>query len=204
VAGMAFQEALDKGVVGDPKLIRRRMSCLRKPSDVLNFGSHAIDQIIWLTGGRKPKEVSATIQFPHEVYDGPAGFFSLVLRYDDGLLAQVEILPNPTQVNYFYAAGTEGSYHQDWIDNMADLFRKQMQLEVQDPTWLPERFEGLFPTIFRNMGSPYYLCYEKMYEHLAGGKEQPVSREDTLLQLAILEAMFQSARENRTVEFQAP
>ena len=78
--------------------------------------------------------------------------------YADGLLAQAEILPNPTQINYCYAAGTEGSYRQDWIDNMADLFRKQMQLEVEDPTWLPDRFEELFPHIFRNAGSAYYLC----------------------------------------------
>lgn len=201
VAFLTFQQALEDGIVGEPRLIRRRISTGIRPGELLNFGSHVIDQIICLTGGETPTEVSAVIQFPDEAYDGPAGFFKVLMRYEDGLVAEVEQLPNPDpiQVNYFYAAGTKGSYQQDWADNMADLFRKQMMLDVEDKMWLPRRFEELFPHIFRNMGSLYYMCYQKMHEHLVGGKEPPVSKEDTLLQFAIIEAMFKSARENRTV-----
>ena len=204
VSFLIFQQALKDGIVGQPRLIRRRVTTGKRPGNLLDFGSHVIDQIVCLTGGKPPKEVSAVIQAPEAEYDGPAGFFKLALRYDDGLVAEVEQVPNPTQINYLYAAGTEGSYHQEWADNMADLFRKQMMLNCAQDTWLPSSFEDKFPNIFRDIGSLYYMCYVKLYEHLVCGAEPPVSKADTLLQFAIIEAMFKSARENRTIAFVAP
>lgn len=203
VSFLVFKQALKDGIVGRPRLIRRCVTTGRRPGNLLDFGSHVIDQIICLTGGRPPEEVSAVIQNPEVPYDGPAGFFKLALRYDDGLIAEVEQVPNPMQVNYLYAAGTEGSCHQDWADNMADLFRKQMMLNCTEDMWLPSSFEDLFPNIFRDVGALYYTCYEKLYEHLVCGAQPPVSKEDTLLQFEIIEAMFKSARENRTVQFSA-
>ncbi len=206
VALLVFRQALQDGIVGEPRLIRRRVSTGIKPSELLNFGSHIIDEMICFTDGRAPKEVCAVIQHPEAAYDGPAGFFKLYLRYEDGLVGEVEQLPNPgkVQINYIYVAGTEGSYQQDWADSVADLFRKQMMLDCEDKWWLPKSFEKLFPNIFRNDGSLYYMCYQKLYDHLVGGEEPPVSRSDTLLQFAIIEAMFKSAREKRAVEFSAP
>jgi len=204
VSFLAFQQALKEGIVGQPRLIRRRVTTGKVAGNLLDFGSHVIDQIVCLTEGSAPKEVSAVIQNPQAAYDGPAGFFKLALRYEDGLVAEVEQVPNPTQINYLYAAGTEGSYHQEWADNMADLFRKQMMLNCADNKWLPSSFERFFPGIFRNIGSLYYMCYVRLYEHLVGGAQVPVRKEDTLLQFAIIEAMFKSARENRTIQFCAP
>ena len=203
-AFLAFRQALQDGILGDLRLLRRRVTTGRGPGNLLDFGSHVIDQVICLTGGRAPAEVSAVIQNPQAEYDGAAGFFKLVMRYPEGLMAEVEQTPHPTQVNYFYGAGTQGSFQQDWADNMADLFRKQMALNCPDNTWLPACFEELFPGIFCTIGSLYYLCYVKLYEHLAEGAPPPVSREDTLLQFAIIEAMFESARSNRTVALRAP
>jgi len=206
VSFLVFRQAIKEGIVGEPRLIRRRVSAGIKPSDLLDFGSHIIDQMICITDGKTPKEVSAVIQHPEAAYDGPAGFFKLSLRYEDGMLGEVERLPNPgkIQINYHYVAGTEGSYRQDWADSMADLFRKQMMLDCKDKMWLPGSFEELFPGIFRRDGSLYYMCYQKFYEHIVGGEGPPVSKEDTLLQFAIVEAMFKSAREKRAVELSAP
>lgn len=92
----------------------------------------------------------------------------------------------------------------DWADNMADLFRKQWALDCPDKIWLPSGFGERFPDIFTNDGSLYYRCYERLYDHLVEGAPPPVSREETLLQFAIVEAMFRSARERRTVSLEKP
>ena len=203
VAFLVFKQSLEDAVLGDPLVIRRRITCGKEPKDLLNMGSHIIDQMICLTDGEVPTEVSAVVQNPQCEYDGPAGFFKLQLRYKDGKIGEIEMLPNAgSQSNYFYVAGSNGSFTQDWADNMADLFRKNMKLNGNDAKWLPSTFQNIFPDIFQDGGSLYYHCYEAIYDHIVNGAPPPVPKRHTLLQLALVEAMFASAREGRTLPFQ--
>ena len=199
VSFLAFKQALDEGVVGTPRLLRRRITCSMKPDLLMNMGSHLVDQLICLTGGVRPTEVSAIMQDPSTPYDGSAGYFKAALRYPGGLVAEAEMLPSGQYVGYAYAVGERGSFRVDWADNMADLFRKNWALDCPDKTWLPSDFGKRFPDIFTNNGSLYHVYYEQLHAHLASGAPAPVSRDDTLLQFAIVEEMFRSAREGRTV-----
>jgi predicted dehydrogenase len=208
IAFMAFKEALDTGVVGEPGVIVRHTNCGVEPDDFLDFGSHIFDQIVCLIGDRTIVEVSGAVQQPGMKYDvGSFGWYHAEVRCDDGLVAIAEKLPYPEQRSFFYAAGDKGMFQHDWCDSRNDILRKMTKRmgATVPPVWCAGFLGEHFPGFHDGPDATFYhLCYKRMHEHLVEGAPPPVPAADTLRAFALMEAMMESAITGKAVSFVEP
>ena len=206
MAFQAFCEVVRSGAVGRPLLIvmHKQMGIT---ADVFhNFASHWVDMAVSLTAGEVLAEVSAVVQDTQGLTTTP-GFWEAGLRYASGLTVRISFLPdaNAPEPQFWYVAGTEGSYHLNWFDIPDDLIRKQCRWSHksnQAPP-VPKRFgiidhdEGRERSNTTSVG-----FYRNVSAALRGEAEQEITVEDIVEQLRIFEAIWQSARVGRAVRFE--
>ena len=197
VATIALRQAVDAGKVGTLRYARVRRPCGGGHEQVLNIGSHLLDQLLYVVGDTVP--VEATGHFLAEVGSiQEAGNLYAAVRFANGVLGVVELCQDNRGpgCHDYQVAGTIGAVYFEWADLTADLVRQKMRVVGDDTMWLPDLFEGIdTPVDFYTMLEDRY--YRNVYATLREGAAPLISKQDILHQFAIYEAVLRSSRSGR-------
>jgi predicted dehydrogenase len=171
-----------------------------------DLGSHLVDQMLWLLG--PATSVDAQLDF----VDLPAGktdaSFTITLRHESGTHSHISASKlNHLNVREFRAYGDAGSYVASGTDVQAQAIFAGHR-PVDDPeAWGYDRkeFWGTLRTAAGDEKVPseqgrYQDYYEAFARAVHEGGPPPVTAEDGVRTLAVLDAARTSATEGRTVE----
>lgn len=173
---------------------------------VYDLGPHLIDQALVLFG--MPEKVFATLAITRE-QSKVDDYFEILLYYKN-LLARLKASYFAREsVPSYIVNGTKGTF----LKSRADVQEAMLQAghTPGSPDWgtEPEKEQGLLHTeidgkIMREhvqtLQGNYFDYYDGMYEAITTGREVPVSVEDGVLVMKIIEAVFKSHQEKRIVE----
>jgi predicted dehydrogenase len=215
---LSVKDALDKGIVGrvaqfDCRMQRYRPNVRKRwreepgPGAGLWFdlGPHLIDLTIHLFG--RPQAISADLAILREG-GGTDDWAHAVLTYPDmrvtleaSLLAAGAL---PRSVLY----GTEGT----WAKYGADVQETQLQEKMSplDPRFGVDTSRNVFysgdgsQTELESVDGNQLSFYSAVRDVIVHGAEPPVSLDDALAVMTILDASFQSAKEGWTVPLVFP
>jgi len=193
---LTVQNALERGLVGEPRLIRNEYQAGYEGS-AYDWGIHIIDQSVCLSQGRRFVEISATMARSDP--DDPLaakGFFTARLRTDDGLIHDVSSLPAIQGTCYrpgvmvprFVLTGTAGTMIQRWCQRPQDAFGDSVRFESSDPGVPPL---GDPPFIEAVLKIPDF--YTLLHGALREGTEVPVSAESARRNVGLWELICESA-----------
>lgn len=177
-----------------------------------DWGVHMLDQLLWLIG--KPvRSVYAKISTIHseEVDD----YSKLLLTFDDGLTAQVEVATfGPIARPRFNFYGTQGAAVLEEMDWPVMKVRRVSASEYEPnecPAYLEsevitrhqrihkvKRFEEFYETS-NDTEHGWHHYYEHFKNTLDGKEELLVKPEQVLQCMRVIDAAFESARENKVV-----
>ena len=171
-----------------------------------DLGSHLVDQMLWPLG--PATSVDAQLDF----VDLPAGktdaSFTITLRHESGMHSHISASKlNHLNVREFRAYGDRGSYVASGTDVQAQAIFAGHR-PVDDPqAWGYDRkeFWGTLRTAAGEEKVPseqgrYHDYYEAFARAAHEGAPPPVTAEDGVRTLAVLDAARTSATEGRTVE----
>lgn len=171
-----------------------------------DLGSHVVDQALWLLGP------VASVDAQLDMIDLPEGptdaGFCLTLRHQGGVHSHISASKlNRVAIREFRAYGENGSYISSTTDIQAqDIFAGRRPID--DPEgwghepeanwgWLRTR-DGVDKRVPSEQGR-YHDYYEAFAEAVRTGGTPPVTAEDAIATLAVLDAARASAEQGRTV-----
>ena len=190
-----MKSLLERGVVGDVILVNAAKAGPEHPltswrsqpdkggGQLLWLGSHITDQLLWLIGD-EPERVYGEIYWHRDT--GADQNTAYTIRFKSGVIANVLCSQNVTTgVDFVEIIGSAGRIKADWPSNVVEV-----QSEV-----LPEYKH---PTTIR----PRTLSNPQMYqdemrawlESVAQRREPPITVDDGVNVLAIIDAVFESGR----------
>lgn len=172
---------------------------------VYDLGVHLIDQALYLFG--KPQAVYADVRYQHDgalVDDN----FDIQLYYANGFKAVLKATkyarePNPTLSLH----GKLGSYVKQNADIQEELLKNGVQL-VGDWNAEAEDQWGILHTEingevvrkpYPNAHASYQDLFDDLYQVITTGSEPTIKLDEVIEVLKIIEAVFESAVENRRV-----
>jgi predicted dehydrogenase len=170
-----------------------------------DLGSHVVDQALWLLG----PVISVDAQL--DMADLPEGRtdagFVLTLRHASGVHSHISASKlNRIAVREFRAYGENGSYVSSTVDIQAqDIFAGRRPADdLAGWGYEPEESWGWLRTREGDARIPseqgrYHDYYEAFAEAVRKGSAPPVTAEDAIATLAVLDAARISAEEGRTV-----
>ncbi len=172
-----------------------------------NLGPHLIDQAVVFFG--KPEAVFADIRKVRN-NSNVDDYFEIIMYYDDVKVrlhsSYLVRSPNPR----FVLHGTLGSFIKYGLDPQEEAMKKgaipgSTGWGVED-----ERFRGILETELegkyikqkiKTEAGNYLKYYDGIYSSIREGKPEPVSPEDALINIKIIELANQSATDRKSVEF---
>ncbi len=172
-----------------------------------NLGPHLIDQAIVFFG--KPEAVFADIR---KIRDNSTvdDYFEIILYYSNIKVrlhsSYLVRSPNPR----FVLHGTLGSFIKYGLDPQEDAMKKGGVPGTPEWGEEAERFRGVLETEtggkyikqkIKTEAGNYLKYYDGIYASIREGKAVPVSPEDALINIRIIELAYQSATERKAVEF---
>jgi predicted dehydrogenase len=116
---------------------------------------------------------------------------SFTLRFPNGILATGSASWNYSLQNYFRVGATKGYFELEPATSNANL---RMYVKQENPTLIGERF---FPSI-----DQIPVMFDHFSECILENKEPVTNGEEGLKDLKVIEAIYQSIRENRPVAIQ--
>lgn len=171
-----------------------------------DLGSHLVDQVLWLLG----PAVSVDAQL--DVQDLPGGRtdvgFVLTLRHQSGVYSHLSASKmNRLATREFRAYGTAGSYVCVSSDVQAQwIFAgRRPAHDLTGWGYEPTEHWGTLSTEEGKQCVPseqgcYHAYYEDFAHALRTGDQPPVTAEEAIATLVVLDAARQSAEEGRTVQ----
>lgn len=194
---------------------RYRMELSQKPHKeqkqpgvglLFDLGPHLIDQAIHLFG--KPKSVFARIQ-AHRIGSEIDDYFSIQLLYDNFNCTLKSSLLVREPLPAFQLHGTLGSFIKSRSDVQEELLKKEARFVLEDWGSESENEGGILhiekegKSLYQRIQSPrgqYQEFYRQVYKWLKGKGATPVSLEDSLLVMQILEASDKSERTGSIIQ----
>lgn len=173
-----------------------------------DLGSHIVDQAIWLMG--PVKSVYAQLNFVDLPVGPTDASFMLTLTHHNGTHSYV----SATKINHMKCRelrlyGDEGSYLSHGTDVQAqDVYAgKRPADDLAGWGYEPrESWGSLHKTdgdaLVPSEQGAYHQYYQQFAEAVRNGTPPPVTTEQAISVLAVLDAAFISARENRVVELE--
>lgn len=173
---------------------------------VKDLGPHLIDQALFLFG--MPTAVFGTLAITRE-QSQVDDYFEILLYYKNFLVRLKASYFAREPVPSFILNGTKGTF----LKSRADMQEASLQAS-QKPSSLnwgaePESEYGLLHTEIdgkivreriRSLPGNYYDYYDGVYQSIIHGDALPVSGEDGIRVMQIIEAVFQSHQEKRIVD----
>ncbi len=170
-----------------------------------DLGSHIIDQSIWLMG--PVKTVHAQLNFVQLPVGQTDASFVITLTHENGTHSYV----SATKVNRLVCRelrlyGEKGSYLSQGTDVQAQAIFAGKRPADDLANWGYEQPDRL-GTLHNEQGDEkvaseqgaYHAYYEAFAAALRDGSEPPVTTDQAIAVLAVIDAAFISARENRVV-----
>lgn len=217
---LAVKNAISDGCIGKPFLIESRVMgsrgvpcgwrCYKVAGGgmILDWGVHLIDQIMRMVD-EPVKSVYAhmfSLTTP-EVDD----YFKLMLRFESGLSAHIEVgTKNYIKLPRWYALGEGGSLEiSDWDSDCRVVRAKDVHIDWEEDivytsagptkTMAPRPKETLEEIIIERPVSDYSLFYANFLKHIDGEAPLEVKPEEALRVLKVIEAAFESNRSGDAV-----
>ncbi|MCG9792014.1 Gfo/Idh/MocA family oxidoreductase [Flavobacterium algicola] len=174
---------------------------------VKDLGSHLIDQALTLFGF--PQAVNADIRITreHSVVDDSLDinlfYPNLRVRLKAGYFNR-EMIPS------FILQGKQGSFFKQRGDVQEDQLKLNHKPNLSDWGTEADGFEGLVHTeidgevVRKNIPTlkgNYYDYFDGMYNAIANNTAEPVTAQDGIHVMQIIEAAMQSSKEKRRIEF---
>ena len=161
---------------------------------LLYVGVHLTDQLLWLTGGEPQRVYSEIAWHPTNGTEQTAAYN---IRFEGDVVANMLVTQHTRLIDFLEITGTAGSVRADWPNHVI-----QVQSDVID--------EYRYPSTVRpedDLGARIAGLDARMYQEemdswvaaVAGGREPPVTGEDGLRVLEIIDAVFESGRSGSPV-----
>lgn len=173
---------------------------------VNDLGPHLIDQVLVLFG--MPEKVFGTLAITRE-HSKVDDYFEILLYYKNLLVRLKGSYFAREPVPSYIVNGTKGTF----LKSRADVQEAMLQAghKPGSPDWgtEPEKEQGLLHTEFdgkilrervQTLQGNYFDYYDGMYKAITTGSEVPVSAEDGVRVMRIIEAAFKSHQEGKIVE----
>ena len=218
-----MRRTIDSGVIGKPYVIETRVEGSRgMPAGwrhikalgggmMYDWGVHLIDQLMYMTDA---KVVNVFCKMYSILYDEVDDNFHLVMTFEDGLTAYVEVSTNNfIQHPRWYVLGTEGTLQiDDWACTGRVVKCKEREdkwgadiaitkagpsktMAKRDPSTV-EVIELEAPTdVEDNLDPTYYQLVDAIE-----GKPLKITPEQALRVMKVMEAAFESARTGKAVQ----
>ncbi len=170
-----------------------------------DLGSHLVDQMLWLLG----PAVAVTAHLDVVASQGSVtdGSFVIAIRHASGVISHLSASKlNRLQVRELRAYGEDGSYVSSGTDVQAQAIFSGRRPADDPEGW---GFEGpdLWGTLRTRDGARrvpseqgrYHAFYEAFERAVSSGSALPVTAEEAIQTLAVLDAARTSAAEGRTI-----
>jgi len=171
-----------------------------KPSSgagiIKDLGAHVIDQALYLFG--MPKNVFADIGITREGSEVD-DYFDILLKYEDKRVHVHGGYFFRQPLHEFALFGSEGSF----LKTRADVQEDQLQLGMKpnEPTYgiEPKVAQGTLHTAMYKRQVPtlpgnYMDFFEGVYQAITNNKQEPVTAQDGVNVMRIIDAAFESAK----------
>ncbi len=226
-----MKEVYDSGALGDVYMVKNSLYghngnmhdwhvyIAEGGGMLFDWGVHLLDQVLWMFQGSKIQSVYADVRnvINFEVDD----YFKILLRFDNGIMAEIELgtyfLADKPQDKWFerhwFMGGNKGSAYVDGFEPEGKIVRTTRLLQNVGGK---RTMTAAGPT--RSFGPPepgkiitealpkvntrhedYFENYKKAYR---GEEEFLVKIPETRRVLALMEAVRESARTGRSVDFE--
>ena len=191
-----IKQIIEEGKLGKLKIFKSYYPYSFGEIDAIyEWGSHLIDQILYLFG--LPKKVLGNILYPFNEWD-KMGYFSAILLYKENFVVEVGTFPQakPFILPRFYILGEKGSLIHDWVQRREDSILKHMHYLKENKI----EFDFFSPKYYTNYKFNIPSFYENVYDAIKNGKELIVKAEDGLKTVLITEKIIESSRKNQFLE----
>ena len=167
---------------------------------VIDLATHDLDVMCHLTGAGVIRVYAETEQEIHTLHEDS---LSGLLRFDNGVVGVLDVnWLTPTKVRELYVTGEKGMFMVNYLTQDLYLYEN----EYVDSDWdrlgmLKGVGEGNMIKLRIGKKEPLYAELEAFVRSVEEGGEPPVTGEDGIRALALAQAMVDSGRQHRTVEF---
>ena len=152
------------------------------------IGVHITDQVLWMLGER-PKRVYAEIDWREDT--GAEQSAAFTMRFPSGVLADVLCSQNVGQSwDFIEIAGPDGRVRAEWPSNTVWVQSKNIP-EYRHPTVIQPRTSGA--AMFDDQMRAWV-------ESLRDGSPPPITAEDAMSVLEVIDAVFESDRRKGPVQ----
>ncbi|HIE30558.1 TPA: Gfo/Idh/MocA family oxidoreductase [Candidatus Poribacteria bacterium] len=196
---MLMKQLLAKGVVGDIDLVIAGKGSgplggwLVAPSEqgggqLLFLGVHITDQILWLLNDY-PLSVTGEIQWHEKGYDETSSY---IMRFPDDIVASVSLSMNTAGgLDFIEIFGSAGRIRADWPSNIVQVRTNAVE-EYRHPATI---------MVSGDNSMMYGAQMRAFVEAVRTKSDMPIPGEDGVKVLRIIDAVFESNRLKRPVNF---
>ncbi len=185
-----IKQIIEEGKLGKLKIFKSFYPySFGKVDAIYEWGSHLIDQILYLFG--LPEKIIGNLLYPFNEWD-KTGYFSSIFIYKENFIVEVGALPQakPFILPRFYILGENGSLIHDWVQRREDSILKHMYFNTEKG---PE-FDFFVPKYYTNYNFNIPCFYENVYEAIKNGKELIVKPEEGLNTIMVIEKIIESSK----------
>jgi UDP-N-acetylglucosamine 3-dehydrogenase len=167
---------------------------------VIDLATHDLDVMYHLTGAHVVRVYAETEQ---EIHTDHEDSLSGLLRFENGVVGVLDVnWLTPTKVRELYVTGEKGMFVVNYLTQDLYLYEN----EYVDSDWdrlglLKGVGEGNMIKLRIRKREPLYIELQSFVEAIVQDGEPPVGGEDGIRALALAQAMVESGREHRIVEF---
>jgi UDP-N-acetylglucosamine 3-dehydrogenase len=167
---------------------------------VIDLATHDLDVMCHLTGAGVIRVYAETEQEIHTLHEDS---LSGLLRFDNGVVGVLDVnWLTPTKVRELYVTGEKGMFMVNYLTQDLYLYENEYVGSDWDRLGMLKGVgEGNMIKLRIGKKEPLYAELEAFVRSVEEGVEPPVTGEDGVRALALAQALVESGRQHRTVEF---
>jgi UDP-N-acetylglucosamine 3-dehydrogenase len=200
-----LKQRLDEGHLGKMFQVHARRlgpfpHRVRDVGVVIDLATHDLDVMCHLTGAGVVRVYAETEQQIHTLHEDS---LSGLLRFDNGVVGVLDVnWLTPTKVRELYVTGEKGMFMVNYLTQDLYLYENEYVGSDWDRLGMLKGVgEGNMIKLRIGKKEPLYAELQAFVRSVEEGGEPPVTGEDGVRALALAQALVESGRQHRTVEF---